>query len=109
MSGEFTLSKGQTQFGLRFNEFSLPRGDFMMVEHPLFNSNADWQKMAIAVDMSTIQLAYLRRTAHQDIGRNGQYVENSMDAVGGVLTTEMTLMVKNPSANAIIYGLTAGA
>ena len=109
LSGEFTLSKGQTQFGLRFNEFSLPRGDFMMVEHPLFNSNADWQKMAIAVDMSTIQLAYLRRTAHQDIGRNGQYVENSMDAVGGVLTTEMTLMVKNPSANAIIYGLTAGA
>ena len=109
LSGEFTLNRGQTAFGLRFNEFSLPRGDFMMVEHPLFNANADWQKMAIAVDPTTINLAYLRRTSHQDIGRNGQYVENSLDAVGGVLTSELTMMVKNPSANAIIYGLTAGA
>lgn len=109
LSGEFTLNRGQTAFGLRFNEFSLPRGDFMMVEHPLFNANADWQKMAIAVDPTTINLAYLRRTTHQDIGRNGQYVENSLDAVGGVLTSELTMMVKNPSANAIIYGLTAGA
>ena len=36
-------------------------------------------------------------------------VDNGIDAVGGTLTTELTCTIKNPPANAIIYGLTAAA
>ena len=35
--------------------------------------------------------------------------DNGIDAVGGTLTTELTTLVKNPPANAVIYGLTASA
>ena len=35
--------------------------------------------------------------------------DQGQDALGGTLTTEMTLIVRNPSANAVIYNLTAGA
>ena len=36
-------------------------------------------------------------------------VDNGIDAVGGTLTTELTCVVKNPPANAIITNLTAAA
>ena len=36
-------------------------------------------------------------------------VDNGVDAVGGTLTTELTNLVKNPAANAVLYGFTAGA
>jgi hypothetical protein len=35
--------------------------------------------------------------------------DNGIDAVGGTLTTELTAVVRNPPANAVIFGLTAGA
>jgi hypothetical protein len=36
-------------------------------------------------------------------------VDNGIDAVGGTLTTEVTTVVKNPPANAVITNLTAAA
>jgi hypothetical protein len=36
-------------------------------------------------------------------------LDNGIDAVGGTLTTELTCLVKNPPANAVITNLTAGA
>ncbi len=35
--------------------------------------------------------------------------DNGIDAVGGTLTTELTCVIKNPPANAVIFNLTAGA
>jgi hypothetical protein len=58
------------------------------------------------VDLSTFNVAYLgdRKTKSEEFkGEEGQ------DSVGGSLTTEMTTVIKNPPANAIIYNLTAGA
>jgi hypothetical protein len=76
-----------------------------MVEHPLFNANAAWSKMAVAVDLSSFKLAYLadRKTKAEE-----DFDDNGIDAVGGSLTTELTTVIKNPPANAIIYNLTSG-
>ena len=61
--------------------------------------------------LSSFNLAYLgdRKTASSEYGAKGQALESGADAVGGSLTTELTCLVKNPAANAIIYGLTAAA
>lgn len=112
LNGTYQLVDGQTQFGLQFSSFKTARGQFRMIEHPLFNSNTSWSKMAVAVDLSTFRVAYLgdRKTQNKEFNTSGnQAQDNGIDAIGGTLTTEMTCVVKNPPANAVIYNLTAGA
>jgi hypothetical protein len=111
LSGEYQIVQGQTSFGLQFNEFKLSRGSFKMLEHPLLNTNASWAKMAIAVDLSSLALAYLpgRKTKSEEYGMDGRSTDDGIDAVGGSLTTEMTLEFLNPAANAVVYNLTAAA
>jgi len=112
LNGTYTLVDGQTSFGLQFSTFKTSRGTFRMIEHPLFNSNVSWQKMAVAVDLASFNVAYLgdRKTQNKEFNQEGNCAEdNGIDAVGGTLTTELTAVVKNPPANAVIYSLTAGA
>ncbi len=111
LNGTYQMTDGQTSYGLQFNSFKIARGSFNMIEHPLFNSNSDWAKYAVAVDLSTFRVAYLngRKTKKEDFNMAGQVVDNGIDAVGGTLTTELTCVVKNPPANALITGLTAAA
>lgn len=106
LNGTYQLMDGQTSWGLQFSTFKTARGTFRVIEHPLFNTNSTWSKMAIAVDMSTFNVAYLgdRKTKSEEYG-----IEEGQDATGGSLTTEMTTLIKNPPANCIIYNLTAGA
>lgn len=106
LNSTYHIQNGETSYGLQFGQFNIARGTFRMIEHPLFNSNADWSKYAFAVDLSTFRVAYLggRKTKKEDI-MDG----NGIDAVGGSLTTELTCVVKNPPANALITNLTAGA
>lgn len=111
LNATYELYNNETSYGLQFSSFKIARGSFNMIEHPLFNSNANWSKMAIAVDLSTFRVAYLggRKTKKEDFNMSGQPVDNGIDAVGGTLLTEMTCVVKNPPANAVIYDLTAAA
>ena len=112
LNGTYYMVDGQTNYGLQFTTFKTSRGTFRVIEHPLFNSNSSWQKMAIAVDLSTFAVAYLgdRKTQNKEFNQDGAEVnDNGIDAVGGTLTTELTTVVKNPSANAVVYNLTAGA
>lgn len=106
LNGTYQLVDGQTNYGLQFSTFKTARGTFRVIEHPLFNTNSTWSKMAVAVDLSTFNVAYLgdRKTKNEEYG-----LEEGQDSRGGSLTTEMTCLVKNPPANAIIYNLTAGA
>lgn len=106
LNSTYYIQNGATSYGLQFGQFNIARGTFRMIEHPLFNSNADWSKYAFAVDLSTFRVAYLggRKTKKEDI-MDG----NGIDAVGGSLTTELTCVVKNPPANALITNLTAAA
>ena len=106
------MENGETSFGLQFATFKTSRGTFRMIEHPLFNSNDVWAKMAVAVDLSSIGVAYLngRQTQNKEFNADGKTAQDfGIDAVGGTLTTECTMLVKNPPANAIITGLTAAA
>lgn len=109
LSGTYQIMDGQTSYGLQFGTFKTSRGTFRIIEHPLFNTNATWKKMAVGVDLSTFNVAYLgdRKTKSDSFGA-GQNGDAGLDAQGGTLTTEMTCLVKNPPANAVIYNLTAG-
>lgn len=112
MNGTYYITDSQNSYGLQFSSFKTSRGTFRMIEHPLFNSNPSWSKMAVAVDLSTFRTAYLgdRKTQNKEFNSSpGDGDDNGIDAVGGTLTTEMTCVVKNPPANAVIYNLTAGA
>jgi len=107
VNGTYFLEDRQTSWGLQFSTYKTARGDFDIIEHPLFNSNAAWAAMAIAVDPASIRLAYLggRKTQNREFNMDNVTVDSGIDAVGGTLTTECTLMIKNPPANAVIYGL----
>lgn len=112
LNGTYYLTDGQTSWGLQFTTFKTARGTFRVIEHPLFNSNSSWAKMAVVVDLSSFNVAYLgpRKTDYKEFNSAGSVAQdNGIDAVGGTLTTEMTCLVKNPPANAVIYNLTAGA
>lgn len=112
MTGAYQLTEGQTSFGLQFSSFKIARGTIRMINHPLLNSNPDWSRMAIILDLSTFNIAYLgnRKTQHKGYNQNGEIAsDNGIDAIGGTLTTELTVTIKNPPANAIIRNLTAGA
>jgi hypothetical protein len=114
LNGTYYIADGQTSWGLQFGTFKTTRGTFRVIEHPLFNTNASWSKMAIAVDLSTFRIAYLgdRKTQNREFNADMtdvDPVDNGIDAVGGTLTTEATAVIKNPPANSIILGLTAAA
>jgi hypothetical protein len=114
LNGTYFISDGQTSWGLQFGTFKTTRGSFRVIEHPLFNTNASWSKMAVAVDLTTFKLAYLgdRKTQNREFNADMldvDPVDNGVDAVGGTLTTEVTSVIKNPPANAIITNLTAAA
>lgn len=111
LNGTYFLTDGQTNYGLQFSTFKTARGTFRLIEHPLFNSNASWARMAVAVDMTTFNLAYLngRKTDYKEYNGGQVASDNGIDAIGGTLTTELTCLVKNPPANAVIYNLTAGS
>jgi hypothetical protein len=111
LNTQYQMMNGATSYGLQFSQFNIARGSFRMIEHPLFNSNVDWAKYAIAVDLSTFRVAYLggRKTMKADFNMAGQVVDNGIDAVGGTLTTELTCVVKNPPANALIMNMNAAA
>lgn len=112
LNGTYQLLDGQTNFGLQFSTLTTSRGKFRIVEHPLFNTNSTWSKMAVVVDLPTFNLAYLagRKTQNMEFNTKGQMAaDNGIDAVGGTLTTELTSVIKNTPANAIIRNLTAAA
>jgi hypothetical protein len=112
LNGTYMMVDGATSYGLQFSTFKTSRGTFRLIEHPLFNTNANWSKMAVGVDLSTFKVAYLgdRKTQNKEFNTDGKEAnDNGVDAVGGTLTTEMTCVVKNPPANSVVYNLTAGA
>jgi hypothetical protein len=112
LNGTYQLLDGQTNFGLQFSTLTISRGKFRIVEHPLFNTNSFWAKMAVGVDLPTFRLAYLagRKTQNMEFNTKGQQAaDNGIDAVGGTLTTEVTTVIKNVPANVVIRNLTAAA
>lgn len=110
-NGTYYMVDGQTSWGLQFSTIKIARGTFRIIEHPLFNTNASWSKVAVAVDLSSFNLAYLgdRKTQNREFNLSGtEAADNGIDAVGGTLTTELTTVIKNPPAFGIMTNMTAG-
>ena len=110
LSGEYQLSDGQTNFGMSFRTFQTSRGKFRLIEHPMLNTNDYLKGMALCLDLSAFDYAYMdgRDTQIEYLNGNMQSTDGT-DASGGILTTELTTEIRNPFSCAIIYGLTAGA
>jgi Family of unknown function (DUF5309) len=112
LNGTYYMVNGQTDWGLQFDTIKIARGTFRVIEHPLFNTNSSWAKLAVAVDLSSFNLAYLgdRKTNNREFNMEGTGVaDNGIDAVGGTLTTELTTVIKNPPAYGMMSNLTAAA
>ena len=111
LNGTYFMESGLTNWGLQFDTIKIARGQFRVIEHPLFNTNTSWSKMAVAVDLATFKLAYLgnRRTQNKEFNVAGDVADNGIDAVGGTLTTELTTVIRNPPAFGIMTNLTAAA
>jgi hypothetical protein len=112
LNGTYYMVDGQTSWGLQFSTIKIARGTFRIIEHPLFNTNSSWSKLAIAVDLSTFSLAYLgdRKTQNKEFNMDGtDAADNGIDAIGGTLTTELTTVIKNPPANGIMTSMTSAA
>ena len=111
LNGTYYMVDGQTSWGLQFSTIKIARGQFRLIEHPLFNTNPSWSKLAVAVDLSTFSLAYLgdRKTSNKEFNMGGEAADNGIDAVGGTLTTELTTVIKNPPAFGIMTNFTAAA
>lgn len=114
VNSTYMINDQTTTWGLQFDTIKIPRGRFNLVEHPLLNafgSTASWSKMAIDIDLTTFNTAYMRgrKTQARDFNMAGTPVDNGIDAVGGTLTTEMTCLVKNVPANAQQLNYTAAA
>lgn len=109
-TGQYQMTQGQTQFGMQFAEFYTSRAQFRVIEHPMLNANPAWTSMAIAVDTSQLSLAYVPNAKQQEISYNqrGEFTTGE-DSVGGDILSELTLENLNPTAHAVIYGLTAAA
>jgi hypothetical protein len=113
LNSEYRIETEETKWGLQFDQFKIPRGLFNIVEHPLLNAYGQastWARMAMAVDLKTFNSAYLqgRKTSNKEFNVDGTVVDNGVDAVGGTLTSELTCLVRNPAADAILYNFTAG-
>lgn len=111
LNSSYQIVNGESNYGLSFSTIRTPRGIFRLVEHPILNSNPDWAKTAFVVDLPSIKLMYLAgsKTLNQEYGVTGTPVDNGIDAVGGTLTTELTMEITNPQACAVITNLTAAA
>lgn len=115
LNSTYYIQGNRNDWGLQFDTFRTPRGEFNVIEHPLFNaygSTSTWAKMAVALDLTTFNLAYMqgRKTQNADFNAAGApAVDNGIDAMGGTLTSELTCLVRNPAANAQLLNFTAGA
>lgn len=91
----------QTSFGMNFTEFRTLRGNFKVVEHPLFNI-MHLNGYALAVDLSPITRHYLP-------GRDGVVTDtmsdNCIDAVGGTVLSELTISNEAIDSSGFIMNL----
>jgi len=113
LNGTYYMVDGQTSWGLQFSTIKIARGTFRLIEHPLFNTNSSWSKIAFGIDLSSFNLAYLgdRKTQNREfnLSADQEAADNGIDAVGGTLTTELTCLIKNPPANGIASNFTQAA
>jgi hypothetical protein len=103
----YYIQNGVTEWGLQFSRIKFARGTVVLIEHPLFNTNLQWSRMAVAVDLPSISLAYMvgRKTKAEEYNQNGTAIDSAIDAAGGSLLTELTILCKNPAGCGIMLNI----
>lgn len=97
-----------TEWGLEVSKLRTARGQFEIIEHPLFNAYgiaSPLAKLGVVVDLAALGMAYLRRTAEDLYNERGAVVDSSIDAQGGVLTTEASMEIMNPGAFGLLKNI----
>lgn len=97
-----------TEWGMEVTRLRTARGKFEIIEHPLFNAygmNSPLAKLSVVVDLAALRVGYLRRTTEDLYNERGAVVDSSVDAQGGVLTTELTLEIMNPGAFGLLKNI----
>lgn len=108
-----SVQPGVNGFGQRYTEFTVGRGNFKVMDHPLLNTMPELVRgTGFVLDLSSLCVAYLqgRKTDYKDFNPNansssGVAQDNGIDAQGGAYLTEMTLCLEAPLANGMILGL----
>ena len=107
LNSSYFIENGATQWGLRFTRIQMTRVTMILIEHPLFNTNLQWARMAVAVDINSLSLAYMvgRKTKPEEYNQQGLAVDNAIDATGGSLLTELTILCKNPAGCGVMTNI----
>ena len=112
-SGQVQMTTKETKFGMRYTEFAFYKGTLDLVEHPILNGlSFAATGMMLVMDMPALKLAYMdgRDTVHEEYSPlpGTQSGDSGIDAQGGSLLSELAVELVNPSACALVTGLTAG-
>ena len=104
LNATYFIERGTTEWGLRFDRIKLARLDVVVIEHPLFNTNLQWASLIVGVDLASLSLAYMvgRKTKAEEYNQNGLAIDSAVDAAGGSLLTELTILCKNPTGCGIM-------
>lgn len=110
-NSQMMITGEKTEWGLRIDTLKLSRGEVILIEHPMFNSNATWAKMGVVLDLASFGVGYLpgRKTTPSDFNVQGNQVDNGIDAVGGDLLTECTMELRNAAACSVLYNFGGAA
>lgn len=111
LSGQVQLTVDQTNFGMSFMSFKFYKGVLRLIEHPLLTELAPAAGIAIAVDLTSVGVAYMegRDVKKEEYDGSGDSTGSGIDASGGSLTTEFATEFRSPDTCGIINGLVAGA
>jgi hypothetical protein len=107
LNTNYYLQQGATEWGLRFSRIKTTRAEVILIEHPLLNTNLQYARMAIAIDLPSLSLAYMvgRKTKSEEFNQAGIAIDSAIDASGGSLLTELTILCKNPAGCGLMLNI----
>lgn len=102
--GDYHIQLRENEFGIKVSNFVTPFGDLTLMPHPLMNDSPVWSSDIYSFHPAAIETTWLRRTTHEEEGRNGG-ASDLRDAEAGVYTSELTCKYKLESTGAIMTGV----
>ena len=110
LSGDVNMTVKDTTFGMQFVEFKFYKGIMRLLEAPLLTELSPAAGVAIAVDLTSIGIAYMegRDVKREEYDGSADSSSSGIDASGGSLTSEFATEFRSPQTCGIINGLTAG-
>lgn len=99
--GSYNISEKTNSFGMNIKNYMTPFGDLTLMVHPLMNENPIWSHQLYSFHPASLEIAWLRKTFHQDGDDKGK-ASDLRDATSGVYTSELTVKLKLESTAAVL-------